>query len=77
MPVVDFLPHAALPVEICIGENGLSGRIGDAAIVGGEVRKVPDGLTRWFVHADYEIILKLEGELVRGTGVRRAEFRLL
>jgi hypothetical protein len=57
-------------------EDGLSGRVGDAAIVGGEVRKVPGGLTRWFVRADCEITLKLEGELVRGTGVRRGEFRL-
>jgi hypothetical protein len=76
MPVVSFLPHAALPIEICIGENSLSGRVGDATIVSGEVARVPAGITRWFVHADYEITLKLEGELLQGTGIRRKEFRL-
>jgi len=76
MPVVNFLPHAALPIEICIGENALSGRVGDATILSGEVTKVANGVTRWFVHADYEITVKLEGELVQGTGIRRKEFRL-
>lgn len=32
------------------------------------------GIARWFVHADYEMTVKLEGELVRGTGIRRKEF---
>jgi hypothetical protein len=76
MPVVAFLPHAPLPVEISINGDAVTGRVGDAKITGGEVKQVPGGISRWFTHADYVVTARLDGELVEGTGVRRKEFHV-
>ena len=71
--VVAWAGRERLPVELTIGPDGaVTGHVGDAALVRGRVRANRGALGRALgLKTDFLIRADLDGEILRGSGIRR------
>jgi len=70
--VNNFVTQDPFGIHLTISADGrIQGTAGDAVIASGSITRVPHGIARLFIHADYELALTLQGNLFERDGVHR------